>query len=235
MPADQYSSRELMAMVDNFSGYRIDPKYFPDMLKSSIIIESLRYIYILHKNRKLSLKDEQEIKKIFKEKFIFFALPCDELPKKKYSKKYFVLSLIFFILSVFSATASIFFPVIFGPLFFIFTVSLLAYTCLINIKATPREVTEIHNNFKQELFALKYNLNQLKNLLADKYQIKTNYNFFDRMTELLGISQANSQTRKKSVSFAPKLNELNMFFQESYEFRSRSNSFENNVGLRPKG
>ncbi len=42
------------------------------------------------------------------------------------------------------------------------------------------------------------------------------------------------QKRRKSVSFAPVLNVLNIFAIESPETRSRASSYENNGNLQPK-
>lgn len=236
MPEELINSRKLMEMASKFSGYRIDPKYFPIMFESPFIIESLNHIYILDRNRKLSLEDMQEIKRIFREHFSFFAEPANTPMIKKYSKKYLVLSIVFFILLLASGVGCLYLPIIFYPLVFISVISLIGCACLINIntKTYSSEITDIQDSFKHELFNLKYHLNLLKNSLADKYQIKTN-TFLDTVYELLQTKfTGNSAKKKKSVSFAPKLNDLNMFFIESPETRSRANSYENNGHLHPK-
>jgi hypothetical protein len=236
MPEELINSRKLMEMASKFSGYRIDPKYFPLMFESPFIIESLNHIYILDRNRKLSLEDMQEIKRVFRDYFSFFAEPANKPMIKKYSKKYLILSIVFFISLIVSGVGCIYLPIIFFPLFFISVISLVGCSCLINIntKTYPSEITDIQDSFKHELFALKYNLNLLKNSLADKYQIKTN-NFLDTVYVLLQSKLTGSSAKKKkSVSFAPNLNDLNMFFIESPETRSRANSYENNGYLPPK-
>ncbi|WP_342219618.1 hypothetical protein [Rickettsiella endosymbiont of Miltochrista miniata] len=237
MPEELINSRKLMAMASKFSGYRIDPKYFPLMFESPFIIESLNHIYILDRNRKLSIEDMQEIKRVFREYFSFFAEPSNTPMIKKYSKKYLVLSIVFFILLIASGISCIYLPIISFPLVFISVISLIGCACLINIntKTYSSEITDIQDSFKHELFDLKYNLNQLKNALADKYQLKKTHAFFDHIATLLAFNRLrNFQNKKKSVSFAPKLNELNMFFIESPEIRSRANSYESNGNLQPK-
>jgi hypothetical protein len=155
MREEQATPLDLMSLANKFSGYRIDPKYFPLMFASPLIIEALNHIYILCRNRKLSVEDTQQIKQVFQENFIFFAEPYNKASKKKYSKKYLVLSLVFFSLLIFSGAGCVYLPIIFVPLVFIFATSLSACACLINIKTYPNEITEIHNNFKHEFFALE--------------------------------------------------------------------------------
>lgn len=226
MPKDQHNTRELMAMANKFSGCKIDPKYFPVMLDSPLIIEPLQHIYILRKNRKLSLEDNQEIKQVFRDYFSFFA--------KQYNKKYLVLTFLFSSLMLFSGIGCIYLPIIFAPLLVIFTISLIICTCLINIRTYPVEITGVHDNFKHELFALKYNLNYLKDSLMDKYSMNADHDDCDDVGVPLDGNAFESENEKKTVSFSPKL-KLCMFFHESYEFRSRSNSYENNGHLQHKG
>lgn len=92
---------------------------------------------------------------------------------------------------------------------------------------------DIYASCKDELFMLKLNLNQLRNLLAEKYQIKTT-NIDSVDTSSVANQTENFQKRKKSVSFAPVLNVLNIFAIESPETRSRANSYEDNGNLQPK-
>lgn len=199
MPEEQFNTRELMAMANEFSGCKIDPKYFPVMLNSPLIIESLHHIHILRRNRKLSLEDTQEIKRVFRDYFSFFSEPTNASTRKKYNKKYLILSIVFFILLLASGVGCIYFSLIFLPLVFIFAISSVGCSCLINIntKTYSSEVTSIQDDFRYELFALKYNLNLLKNSLADKYQIKTN-NFVEIFCSLLqNRFTGNSQNKKK--------------------------------------
>lgn len=225
------NNRDLMIMANIFSGCRIDPKYFPLMFESPVIIESLNHIYILRHNQRLSLEDTQEIKKVFHNYFKFFSAQYNEQSIPKYSKKYLILSLISFTLLLFSGVACIYLPVIFVPLAVVFGISLIACTCLINIKRRPLDLFEIYESSKYELFALKYNLNQLRNSLVDKYQIRT---VVDNVDMSLVVSQfENSPMKKKSVSFASK-NELNLFFIDSPEMRSRANSYESGGNLHLK-
>ena len=229
MREDLVNFNDLIDMANSFSGCRIDPKYFPLMLESSCIIESLNYIYCLYHNRKLSLEDIREMKLIFQKNFRFF----DKAHSKKYSKKNLVLSAVFSIFLLFSGIGCIYLPVIFAPLAFISGVCLVVCTCLINIPSRPVDLTELYKSCKNELLDLKCNLNQLRNLLVDKCQINTAYDSDD--TEALFDEQSsNFRKLKKSVSFAPKLNEFNLFFTESFETRSRANSYDRNGNFHPK-
>ncbi len=225
MQEEMINARKLMDMANKFSGYRIDPKYFPLMFESPFILEALNHIYILRRNRKLNSDDTQEIKQVFQENFRFF--------KKLYSKKYLILSVVFFTLLLFSGAGCVYLPIIFVPLVFIFCVCLIVCSCLINIKSRPLNISEMRDSCKHELFELKRSLDQLKNSLVDKYQVRAAH--VDNIDTSVVVNQAgNSQKKKKSVSFAPKLNELNMFFIESHETRSRANSYESNGNLQPK-
>jgi hypothetical protein len=220
---------DLMAMANSFSGCRIDPKYFPLMLESSCIIESLNYIYCLYHNRKLSLEDIREMKLIFQKNFRFF----DKTHNEKYSKKNLVLSGVFSIFLILSGMGCLYFPMIFVPLAFICGVCLVVCTCLINIPSRSVDLTELYKSCKNELLDLKCNLNQLRNSLVDKCQINTAYDS-DNAETPLGEPSGNFEKLKKSVSFAPKLNEFNLFFTDSFETRSRANSYERNGNYLPK-
>ncbi len=198
MPGIQLNTRELMAMANEFSGCRIDSKYFPVMLNSPLIVESLHRIYILQKNKKLSLEDTQEIRRVFRDYFSFFAEPSYISIQRKNNKKYLVFSIIFFILLLASGVGCIYFPIIFLPFVFIFAISSIGWICLINTNKTySSEITSIQDNFKHELFALKYNLNLLQNSLADKYQVNVN-NFLEAIYALLQSNfTENSHNKKK--------------------------------------
>ncbi len=108
---------------------------------------------------------------------------------------------------------------------------------VINMQSCPLEISarydDIYDSCKDELFRLKLNLNLLRNSLAEKYQIKTTtIDCVD--TSSVDNQPGSFQKRKKSVSFAPILNVLNIFAIESPETRSRANSYENNGNLQPK-
>lgn len=222
MQEEQISTKDLITMANQFSGCKLDPKYFPVMFHSSLIIEALSQIYILQRNNQLSKEDNLKIKQVFHHYFKFFA--------KKFSVKYLILSLIFSSLIVFSGVAAFFVSFFFVPFILIFIASLILTACLIKIQTYPIRVTGIHDNFRHELFALKYNLNNLKNSLLDKYQIKTCNDFPVNSDMPADLSESeNSQNEKKAVSFALK---LSVFFEESYEPRSRANSYENNISCR---
>lgn len=68
---------------------------------------------------------------------------------------------------------------------------------------------------------------ELRSSFAEKYQIKmTNVdNVYGTTAEK---SPKDSPTRKKSVTFAPRLNKYDFYNIESPESRSRANSYENN-------
>lgn len=238
MEEEQISNMDLIAMVNNFSEYRIDAKYFPLMFDSSFIIESLKYIYILRRIRKLSIEDILEIKRVFQENFNFFSEKYKEPSShKKYNKKNLILSALFFILLLCSGIACVYLPIIFVPLVIIFGICLVICTCKINMKSCPYERFEryedIYDSCKYELLILKLNLNQLRNSLAEKYQIKTtNIDSVDMSS--VNNQPGSFQKRKKLVSFAPVLNVLNIFAIESPETRSRANSYENNGNLQSK-
>ncbi len=235
MQEDQVNVSILIAMVNVFSGCSIDPKYFPVIFKSPIILESLNCIY--QHNRKANLNDEdiQKIRQVFKNYFSFFAEQNIDKTNQKYSKKYLILTGVFFLLSLLSGIGCFYFPTIFAPLVFIFSGCLIACTCLINIKTYPTQITEVQDNFRKELNDLKYNLLQLEDLLNNRYTypIKTTYNFFGCVANLDSNTAKTFRTSKKTVSFAP--SKVKFFFQESGEFRSRSNSNENNGHFQPKG
>lgn len=48
----QDSIKTLMAMVNDFSGYKVDPSCFLLIFESPLIIECLNDIYFLQQNRK---------------------------------------------------------------------------------------------------------------------------------------------------------------------------------------
>ncbi|MGC1854597.1 MAG: hypothetical protein WA659_04405 [Candidatus Aquirickettsiella sp.] len=228
MQEDQVSVNNLIAMVNAFSGCSIDPKYFLVIFKSPIILESLNCIYQHNRKANLKAEDIQKIRQVFKNYFSFFAEQNIDKKNQKYSKKYLILTGVFFLLSLLSGIGCFYFPTIFAPLVFIFSGCLIACTCLINIKTYPIQITEVQDNFRKELNDLKYNLLQLEDLLNNTYTypIKTTYNFFGRLVASLDSNTAKtSRTSKKTVSFAP--SKVKFFFQESDEFRSRSNSNEN--------
>lgn len=226
MPVDQPNTRELMAMANKFSGCRIDPKYFPVMFDSRLIMEPLCHIYILRRNKKLSLEDNQKIKRIFRDSFSFFA--------KQYNKKYLILSVIFFSCLLFSGVGCVYLPIIFAPLLLMFAASLVISVFLVNIRTYPFEITCVHDDFKHELLALMNNLNDLKDDLINKYSLNVGHDVCDCAdAPLANNTVGDSERVKKTVSFSPKLN-VNIFFQESYEFRSRTNSYENSH-LQPRG
>lgn len=233
MQQEQVNIRDLMTMVNSFSGCKIDPKYFPDMFKSPFIIESLKTIYMLQHNRKLNREDMLKIKQIFQDYFSFFGVPYNPQASKKYNKKYLILSVVFFNLLLVSAVGCGYFPIIFIPLAFNFFIYLVVCGCLINTPACrpcplPSNEDNIEN-CKDEFFALKYNLNQLTNFLVNKYQIKNVNDFFKSSDKAASNCKTakNSINEKKTVSFAPKLNEFFLFFEESSEIRSRTNSYDN--------
>ena len=232
MEEEQSSNMDLIAMVNNFSECRIDAKYFPLMFASSFIMESLKYIYILRRIRKLSTEDILEIKRVFQDNFNFFSEEYKEpFNNKKYNKKNLILSMLFFTLLVGSVVGCMYSLVVFVPLVIICCICLIKCTYIINMKNCPFEISasyeDIYNSCKDELFTLKCNLNQLRNSLAEKYQIKTT-NIDSVDTSSVDNHTGNFQKRKKSVSFAPVLNVLNIFAIESPETRSRANSYESN-------
>ncbi|WP_339049767.1 hypothetical protein [Rickettsiella endosymbiont of Xylota segnis] len=177
MEEEQISDMDLIAMANNFSEYRIDAKYFPLMFDSSCITESLKYIYILRRIRKLSAEDILEIKRVFQENFNFFSEEYKEpSTNKKYNKKNLILSMLFFTLLVCLAVGCMYSLVVFVPLVIFFLINCMY---IINRQSCPFETSEIsaryediYDSCKDELFTLKCNLNQLSNSLAEKYQIK---------------------------------------------------------------
>lgn len=238
MEEEQISNMDLIAMANNFTEYRIDAKYFPLMFYSSCITESLKYIYILRRIRKLSTDDILEIKQVFQENFNFFSEQDKELStNRKYNKKKIILLMLFFTLLICSAVGCMYSLVVFVPLVIICCICLIKCAYIINIQNCPykrfERYEDIYESCKSELFMLKLNLNQLRNLLAEKYQIKTT-NIDSVDTSSVANHTENFQKRKKSVSFAPVLNVLNIFAIESPETRSRANSYENNGNLQPK-
>ncbi|MFZ0218583.1 MAG: hypothetical protein WAL30_00025 [Candidatus Aquirickettsiella sp.] len=228
MQKEQVNTMRLITMVNKFSGCSIDPKYFPVLFQSPLIIESLNPIYILHQNRKLSLADQQKIKRVFRDHFSFF----NKLASEQYSKKYLILSIVFFILLLFSGLACAYLPIVFVPLVFIFCISLAVCARLINIPSGLLDKEAIYATCQHELFALKYNLNELRNAFVDKYHIKTAKDFFDYIDAPIDFNTAlNSKQARKTVTFAPK---LSVFFEERDDVRSRTNRYENNRHLHPK-
>ncbi|TLY47759.1 MAG: hypothetical protein E6K54_05075 [Gammaproteobacteria bacterium] len=247
MPTEHITNRELMAMVNHFSEYKIMSKYFPLMYESPLIMESLKLIYILSYNKKFNSEDILLVKLIFKESFKFFSEAemaseagnesSNNSANNKYSKKNLFLSVLFCSLMLVTGIGCIYSTFIFIPLVIMFGIGLAICTCLISVKNRPVEIIipkfdEIYKACKSELNTLKKNLDKLRNFFAEKYKIKmTNVDsvyitLADKQTE-------NFPSRKKSVTFAPKLNELNLFNIETPESRSRANSYENNGDFRP--
>lgn len=145
--------------------------------------------------------------------------------------------MLFFTLLVCSAIGCVYSLIVFVPLVIICCICLIKCTYIINMQSCPFEISasyeNIYDSCKDELFTLKCNLNQLRNSLAEKYQIKTT-NIDSVDTSSVDNQTGNFQKRKKSVSFAPVLNVLNIFAIESPETRSRANSYESNKNFQPK-
>lgn len=235
MEEEQISNMDLIAMACRFSKCRIDAKYFPLMFESSLIMDSLKLIYILWRNRKFNAEDACLIKKSFQESFNFFSISeqCNESSfNTRYSKRNLFLSIVFFSLMLLSGIGCSYCALIFIPLVIIFGIGLIICTCLISIKRHPLDIAEIvegiRNSCKSELNTLKKNLNRLRSLFAIKYQIKMT-NVDTTCNSLIDNQTENIQIKKKSVTFAPTLNELNWFTVESPETPSYMNSYDNNV------
>jgi hypothetical protein len=246
---NQISDEDLIVLVSDFSEYRIKTKYFPLMFESPLIMEPLKLIYILLHYEKFNLDDIQRIRKVFQENFRFFSElePVEEyndannnFSDNRYGKLKFLLCLLFFSLILFSGIGCIYSIFIFLPLAIFFGLSLVLGTCLINRKNPAVEIVpaiipkfdETYTSCKSELNTLKKNLNKLRNFFAEKYQIKmTNV---DNVYAPVEEQSEGFSIKKKSVTFAPRLSELNLFNIESPESRSRANSYENNVNLRAK-
>lgn len=247
----QMSDEDFINLVRRFSKVRIRKEYLPLMFESPLIMESLELIYILSRNKKLSLEDLKKIKEVFEENFKFFSesLPriqssndvTQNLNNNKYSKVTLFLSVLFFSLMLFSGVGCIYSAAIFIPLLIISSMGLVLCTCLISVKRRPIEILpeiipkldEIYKRSKHNLDSLKKNVDKLRSFFAEKYKIKMT-NVDSVYVTVADEQSENVSPRKKSVTFAPTLNELNLFNIETPESRSRANSYENNGNLRPK-
>lgn len=243
MLEEQISDQDFIDIIYFFSEYKIQTKYLPLMFESSLIMEAINLIFILCSKGTFNSEDFQLIKDVLQENFRFFSdLERYEFDSNSSNNQYrkikFFLSVVSFSLMLLSGIGCFYSVVIFIPLAIIFSLCLVLCTCLINFKRHPVEIIQSYDDVKKccksELNILKINLNNLRSFFAEKYQIKMT-NVDDVYVTLAEQNSEDSPKRKKSVTFAPKLNEYNLFNIDTPESRSRANSYENPVNLRPKG
>lgn len=243
MLEEQISDQDFIDIIYFFSEYKIQTKYLPLMFESSLIMEAINLIFILCSKGTFNSEDLQLIKNVLQENFRFFSeLERYEFDSNSSNNQYrkikFFLSVVFFSLMLLSGIGCFYSVVVFIPLAIIFSLCLVLYTCLINFKRHPVEIIQSYDDVKKgcksELNILKINLNNLRSFFAEKYQIKMT-NVDDVYVTLAEEHSEDSPKRKKSVTFAPTLNEYNLFNIDTPESRSRANSYENPVNLRPKG
>lgn len=162
MLEEQICNEDLIDMVNYFSDYTIKIKYLPLMFESTLIMESLKLIYILACDGKFNSEDMQRIRKNFQENFRFFSQSgCHQsggyLFNNQYGKINLFLSVVFFSLMIFSGVACFYSTFVFIPLAIIFALGLVLCTCLISFKNRPGEQSydEIYKSCKSELITFK--------------------------------------------------------------------------------